>query len=383
MRLRPTPLVEHEQREREPVPAPLAAAAAEDRLAASRDGSELPPDENAPSLRRRILRPQTLISFGIAIAILVFFARRLDVDLGAVWSNIKQANLALLALAFAVYYGAFILRSVRWRLMLAQAGICAERGYVMPSIPAFVEIYLLSWFANCVVPAKLGDAYRAYLLKRRTRASFSTGFGTIVAERLADLIVLFAMMSVAGVIAFRGHLPGEARRTLIGGVLLLAAGAIGLVGLWLMRARIHHRLPSRLQDQFGRLHDAIFSCLRRPWRALGVSIAIWATDGLRLLLVAAALGQHLSVTTAVFVALMSSLLTTLPVTPAGLGVVEAAMIVVLKLVDVESSMAGSIALIDRFVTYWSIILVGSVLYVRRMRADVSVSSAGDQRVTAG
>ncbi|MGH2559821.1 MAG: lysylphosphatidylglycerol synthase transmembrane domain-containing protein [Thermomicrobiales bacterium] len=335
-----------------------------------------------PSLRQRIFRPRTLLSFGLAIALMVFFFQRLEIDLGAVWSNVRAANLAILALAFLVYYSGFIARAMRWRWMLSQAGIDEPHGYNVPRMHGLIEIFLLSWFANCVVPAKLGDAYRAYLLKQRVRSPFSTGLGTILAERLVDLVVLFSLMSIAGITAFRGHLPGEARRTLIGGLILLAIGGVGLAGLWFMRAHIHHRLPRRVQDQFSRLHDAIFSCLRRPWRTLGISIVIWSSDGVRLLLVAAALGQHLSLTTAVFVALMSSLLTTLPVTPAGLGVVEAAMIVVLKLVDVEASMAGSIALVDRVVTYWSILGVGFILYLRRVRADMTAEWAVERPSTA-
>ena len=45
------------------------------------------------------------------------------------------------------------------------------------------QIIYVSWFANCVVPAKLGDAYRGYLLKHNGKVSFSATFGTIFAER--------------------------------------------------------------------------------------------------------------------------------------------------------------------------------------------------------
>src|SRR3712207_7067169 len=41
------------------------------------------------------------------------------------------------------------------------------------SVLGISEIVMLSWFANCIVPAKLGDAYRAYLLKRTAGVSFS------------------------------------------------------------------------------------------------------------------------------------------------------------------------------------------------------------------
>lgn len=86
---------------------------------------------------------------------------------------------------------------------------------------------------------------------------------------------------------------------------------------------------------------------------------------------AAALGADISVPTAIFVALMSSLLTTLPITPAGLGIVEGAVIVVLTLIGLDTPMAGSIALLDRVIGYWSIVAVGLALYARRARREVA------------
>jgi glycosyltransferase 2 family protein len=124
---------------------------------------------------------------------------------------------------------------------------------------------------------------------------------------------------------------------------------------------------------------ALFACLRRPLPFVAFSVAIWTLEGVRLWLVARALGVDLPPTTALFVALMGSLLTTLPFTPAGLGVVEVATIKVLQLVDVETDLAGSIALLDRVVGYWSIIAFGLVLYVVRVRREL----AGNGRALAG
>ena len=81
-------------------------------------------------------------------------------------------------------------------------------------------------------------------------------------------------------------------------------------------------------------------------------------------------GADLGIELTLFVALMAALLTTIPFTPAGLGVVEAAVVVVLKLVDVDADMAGSIAVLDRVIGYWSLILVGLILYAIRMRRDL-------------
>jgi len=358
------------QGEAEPQPVDWRAVTV---LPDSGEPAERPPgDGSGPpaSLGSKLFRPHTIISFVVAIAIVFFFVRRLEIDPHEVWQNIRHANLGLYAIAACLYYLAFFARAIRWRWMLRQAGICEEEGYPVPGNRGTMEILLLSWFVNCVVPAKLGDAYRCYLLKRRSGAPISRSLGTIVAERLTDLAVLFVMMAVAGVVAFRGHLPSEARRTLLIGSALLVVGAIAVAGLWFGRHIVERTLPDRVRAQFAQLHDSIFACLRSPWRAVGISILIWSADGLRLYLVAASLGAGVSFAVAVFVALMSALLTILPITPAGLGVVELAMVAVLKLVDVDPSLAGSIALMDRLLTYWSLVAVGLILYVRRLRSDV-------------
>lgn len=342
----------------------------EDPAASLPGSSEVTGARRPEPLGRRVLRPQTLISFGLAIAIILFFFSRLDVNANDVLHNVRNTDLRLYALAWLLYYGSFGLRATRWRWMMTDAGVSSDHGFTLPPRRRFAEIIMLSWFVNCVVPAKIGDAYRSYLAKRETGSTFSTSLGTILAERLTDLSVLFLTMATAGAIAFHGQLPAEATRTLIMGVGLLVIGFAGVAGLWFARHAVERRLPVRLQTQFGHLHDAIFACLRNPWRPIGVSILIWLADGLRFYCVATALGAELSYPTAAFVSLMSALLTTLPVTPAGLGVVEVAMVSMLKLVDVNASLAGSIALMDRLLTYWSLVAVGLVLYLRRLRKDV-------------
>jgi uncharacterized membrane protein YbhN (UPF0104 family) len=328
-------------------------------------------DESPPeSLSRRLLRPHTIASFAIAIAIIGFLVQRLDINVGAVWRNISRANPWYFGAALLLYYATFVARTIRWREMLSQAGISRTNGYQVPNLPHLFEILMLSWFANCVVPAKLGDGYRSYLLKRDSGAPASVTLGTILAERLTDLTVLFVTMTTAGIFAFHGDLPNRVQKTVfIGGGMLAIAGA-GLIGLFFARDFFQKLVPERFVRQYHDFHDAIFACLRRPALPIGISLGIWAADGLRLFLVAKSLGADLSITLAVFVALMSALLTTLPITPAGLGVVEAAVVVVLKLVDVHADLASSIAILDRVIGYWSLIVVGIALYMHRIRREV-------------
>ena len=322
------------------------------------------------TLGSKLLKPQTIVSFLIALAIMVFFFRRLDISFSEVWTNLKQANPWYFIAAVAVYYAGMALRGIRWRWMLVAAKIEEIDGVKIPGNVQLTEILILSWFVNCLVPARMGDVYRGYVLKKETKIPFSASLGTIVAERIVDLFVLVAMMVTAGLVTFHGNTPGQATRTYLIAGFLIGLGAVGIFVLWFARHFIEQRLPEKWQGQFGRLHDALFACLRRPGRFVALSVVIWTLDGVRLYLVARSLGVTLSAANSLFVSLMSSMLTTLPITPAGLGVVETAMIVVLKWVHISPALATSIAVMDRLITYWSLIVVGLILYIRRFRSEV-------------
>ncbi|HYH11115.1 MAG TPA: lysylphosphatidylglycerol synthase transmembrane domain-containing protein, partial [Thermomicrobiales bacterium] len=115
----------------------------------------------------------------------------------------------------------------------------------------------------------------------------------------------------------------------------------------------------------------LFENLRSPWTSVGLSLLIWLTEGLRFFFVAWSLDVVLPGSTALFLALLSSLATVSPITPAGLGVVEAVIISVLPLVGVSEDSAAAIAFLDRSISYFSLIVVGLPLYILHVRRDVA------------
>jgi uncharacterized membrane protein YbhN (UPF0104 family) len=321
-------------------------------------------------LRQRVLSPQTLVSFAIAIAVLWFVARRLDVDPEAIWAQMRRANLWLLAVAFVLWYGAFFVRGWRWGRMLDSAGFNRAHGFSIPASPGLAEIVVLAYFANSIVPAKLGDAYRAYLLKRDSEVPFSAGFGTILAERLVDAMTLVIVLAGSVLVVFGTEMPSQARPTLMLGGLLIVVGACGLAVLWLTRDSVVRFLPGRVQEAYSRLQGAIFGALRRPGLVLGIGALLWLNDGLRVWFVARSLDANIPPTVAILVAVMGALLTVVPFTPAGLGVVELGVgSVLVGVLGVDPVVAGSIILLDRVVAYWSLLAVGAGLYLRRTRRE--------------
>jgi len=328
-------------------------------------------DRVAPlSLGQRFLRPQTLLSFLFAALIIVFLVRRVDVDASQIWKDVRSANPALVGLAFFTFYGGFMVRVVRWRQMLGQAGVTADPNVALPSNAGLLDILLLSWFANCIVPAKLGDIYRGVLLKRRSNAPFTISMGTIAAERIIDLLLLIALILPAGVIVYGSTNPmGSSTATVYGGVMVLA-GIVAVGCIWLARRRLMALLPAMLAEPVGRLQTGLFENLRRPWPSTGYSALLWMLEGVRFFVVAWSLGAVLPPSTALVIALAGSLAAVWPFTPAGLGVVEATLLYLLTLAGVSAETAAAIVVLERVVSYWSLIVIGFPLYIRQVRHDV-------------
>ena len=317
-----------------------------------------------PEIGRRVFQPRTIIGFLIAIAVLYFFYRRgFNLDFGEVWAKMRSANGALLIVTFFVYYSSFIFRTLRWQRLLDNVGYSRKEGVPMPSALGLGEILYLSWFANCVTVARLGDAYRGYMLKRSAGVSFTVTMGTILAERLLDLVVLAGLMAVSVFVAFRGSLPPEAESALIGGVILAAVGLIGLASLRHLRPLIARVLPERLFRHYHGIESGIIGSLKGIPQLTGFSIAGWMIEALTLWLTARSLDAPLSIIGAMVVALVASLLTTIPFTPAGLGFAESGMVLVLGRLGLDPNLAGAVALLNRVINYWSIIVLGTILYL--------------------
>jgi uncharacterized protein (TIRG00374 family) len=323
-------------------------------------------DVKAPSLGQRFFNVRTLVSFGLGFAILAFLTTRVQIDFSGILDRVATANPLLLAAAVVSFYATFPIRALRWRRLLTNA---SPRLRVVP-VGALSEIMLLGWFANCIVPAKLGDAYRAYLLKLNTSVSFSTTIGTILAERIIDVVLLFLLMLAATGLSFGRALPPELLLLLQVCCALVVLVLVGLVTMRRLRPLVERVLPRRLHPHYRRFERATLGSFRGLPAVVALSGAAWGGEVARLYLVTLSLGLvGIPQSVIVFIALASALATTLPLTPAGLGFAESAIVGVFLLAanaglapGVDDHAAASIALLDRAISYWSLIAVGLVVY---------------------
>nr|MBA3703405.1 flippase-like domain-containing protein [Rubrobacteraceae bacterium] len=180
-------------------------------------------------LSQRIFSLRNIASVLLTVAVLYLVYRELlATDWRGAWASVQGANVAVFVLTFAVFYCSFSLRGLRWKALLGNVvGYDATVGRPMPSTLDLARIMYVAWFVNCVTVARLGDAYRGCLLKRAAGVSFAVTLGTILAERLLDLLVLAAMLGAGVLVVFGGSLPTEATRALPAGLILSAIGVVG------------------------------------------------------------------------------------------------------------------------------------------------------------
>jgi uncharacterized protein (TIRG00374 family) len=272
-------VTEPQEHHHHPIGDPLGQEA--DALVNPEVAVEVPPPEQM-SLLGRMRQPRTILSIAVPLAIIVVAVALNRNDLKEVPADIGRANPWLVLLAFAVYYVGFPLRGLRWTRLLRGAGYKVR-------VKDGTEILFLSWLVNCVVPAKLGDLYRAYLLKLNSPVSATKTLGTVFMDRILDLIAIAALGVVAGYWRFRGSLndlPTTVQAIFAFGVVVVVVLIVALVVMRNFGRRVIGilPLPHRVVDFYDRFEEGVFSSVGLrglPWLGL-LTCMIWATEALRL-----------------------------------------------------------------------------------------------------
>jgi uncharacterized protein (TIRG00374 family) len=326
------------------------------------------------SISRRLLNWRTIVPLVIVIVALVYFAKQANIDPQKTWDAIKHANVLFVLAAFFTYYLSFPIRTLRWRILLQNVGYTKENGVNLPKFPKLLEIIYISWFANVIVPAKLGDLYRAYLLRKETDLSASRTFGTVLAERLLDLIVLLLLFIPAVIISLHENLPSQLQTGL---KITLAAIVLGIAGLFALRlfpTKIEKLIPARFRTHYNHFQEGTLGSFRRVPTLSILTVGVWACESFRFLFVALAFnlfsgGALHILTAALFIALGEALLTVVPFTSGGIGLVEGGMLAMIALFTTNTSLAAAAILTDRTISLFSILFFGFIVFLFAVGRD--------------
>ena len=336
------------------------------------------------SIGKRLLKWRTIIPLVIVVVALLYFAKQAHINPQQTWAAIRSANPWFLLASFFIYYLSFPIRTLRWRMLLQNIGYTKSNGVHLPTFPKLLEILYISWFANVIVPAKLGDLYRAYLLRTETGLPASRTVGTVLAERLLDLIVLLMLFIPAVIISLHENLPSQLHTGLIVTLVLVVLGAIALFFLRAYPRQIARLVPSRFRAHYNHFQEGTLGSFRRVPRLGALTLGVWACESLRFFFVALAFGLisgnllHI-IAASLFIALGEALLTVVPFTGGGVGLVEGGMFAMIAFFTTNTSQAAAAILSDRTISLFSILVFGFIVFMIAFGRDARKATLSQKK----
>lgn len=311
-------------------------------------------EEARIDIKKRFFRLNTFIALAISTIIVYIFLTRFNLA-GAI-SIIKNSDILLLTYGLVIFYIFLPLRGYRWRELLSEAKIN------LPTLE-LTRFYLLAWFVNSILPARIGDIYRAYLLKKNREVSFSLSLGVLFSERVFDLSTTAILVLSGGVLYLNKVTAPNVRGPLISGLIIIGIIVLLFVFFSWRAGWFRRFLPHKWQSYYESFTKGLFrSPARLPIITLE-SLLIWLSEAGRLFFVAWALGVRIDFMLAVFISQAALIIMSLPFTPAGLGLVELLMFTVLIPAGFTKETAAAVVIADRLISYWSLIIFGGLHYL--------------------
>lgn len=268
----------------------------------------------------------------------------------AILTSLDGKALELLGIAVATYYISVFIYALRWKIVLNGLG---------KSIPLtdLLKINLSSIFVNNITPMSRGggEILRITWVSKKHRVPVAVSTVSILYERISEIVPVLILV-VLGVSYFATHLR-----------LFIVALSVLMVLIWFKWDRIVV-LSIRLfkikltQDDLVRMLEL----KRKPtvnMLTIGLSSTVWFLDVVRLKLIAMAFGWNPPITFLSVISLANLLFGLLAFTPGGIGIVEGGLLGTLTYFGIPSTLAVSVTLLERFISYVSSTIVGFITLI--------------------
>jgi glycosyltransferase 2 family protein len=264
---------------------------------------------------RRLWKPLVLGCAGIALGGLFLFLAGRNVSMSDLQAALGRTDASWLFAGVVVYLTSIGLRCLRWGILLRATGSVKWRHAAEALITGFA--------ANYVLPARLGELFRADYARRVFNMSRFTALGTIVAERVCDGVILVVALWASFATLLATRLPSaEAPWVLAVGMMSATVFGAALI-LILVSQRIELRrfgIIEGVAERWDRLVVGISSVLRGRTVTIALcSVAIWSMEAVALGSIVRGFGINFSIAEAAMLLGLASLSTLVPTAPGYIG----------------------------------------------------------------
>lgn len=308
---------------------------------------------------------------GLALSALCLFLVFRKIDVALLGQALASLDYRALVAAICVFMTTFVVRTVRWRALLRPTKPLAHKR--------LFGVVMIGYMANNVLPARLGEFVRAYVLSRKEGVRKSTTLATIFIERIFDglsLLFILGALLVAhetGWISSQHDFPASIK--LAG--LVAGAGFVGAFGFvaalefvpsfpGFLTKLIHRFAPERLAPKLEGILGAFVEgvgCLR-SWKTLvfvfGTSLMVWTIEGTTYALVGQAFHLDLPLRAFFIAMVIVNLGTLIPSAPGFVGTFQLFCWISLGMFGVTKEVAVSYGLVLNVSEYLPVTLLGIV-----------------------
>jgi uncharacterized protein (TIRG00374 family) len=325
------------------------------------------------------MNPLKFIAIALILGLIVFFAIGFVAGIGEIYRVLLEANYYFILIAIAFQCLSLVGMFFRWNIAVKYCKL------KISNMRLFLITLSGMTFSNLLPSARMGgEPIRAYFLKKETKQSASVCFSTVIMERIFDAMT-FSIVSLFVLIAIFlfWNLPIWVM-ILLAFALVLATSMLIVVMYVSLNAKVGMRLVSWFFRKFKRIlsrwktalkwqkkmqrdirlySESVSKMIKKKnlWAyGFSYSLLIWTFDIFRVYFVFLALGSNVSILVVGGALVIASLAGSMPVSPGGLGFIEAAMIIVFTSAGVPLAVAGMVTIIDRLISYWGLTFVGLV-----------------------
>ncbi|KJD36494.1 membrane protein [Tamlana sedimentorum] len=193
-----------------------------------------------------------------------------EISIEELFKYFKKADYTFIVLGMVLGLLSHLSRAYRWRFQLEPMGYNIKLGN---SIMAVFATYLI----NYTVP-RAGEVARASILTNYENVPFEKGIGTIVAERIADMVIMLSIMAITLLLEFDFIYSFLIEK--FNPIKLFTSALIGLVTLvlivWVIN-RSKSNFALKIKGFLSGLIEGVLSIfkMKKKWAFIGHTLFIW------------------------------------------------------------------------------------------------------------
>lgn len=296
-------------------------------------------------------------SLGVIFGLVLLYLAARNFDLAEMSAAAYSARLSWILLGMGLYAVDVLVRIERWRRLI--------RPTLQLPYPAVAEALLVGYAMNNLLPARLGELFRADFISRRHNLARSAAVGSIMIERMMDVLMVVGIF-VLGLVAISSARASAPHALIMVAVLAIGGLVVGAAGIAAI-VKWHSRLPDRFEWVNARVAllagsiSALTSADLR--RLLLLSVVIWLFEAAAIGCMVLAFGVDLRLAGLCVLVGACSLSALLPSAPGYLGSLQIAFVAAFSAIGAAEPLGLLSATATQIFLLGSVSIIGVTLLV--------------------